>query len=269
MPCSRTTFVSCVLALRVSSTLIASDETCVQADQRLAPLAAAATRPTGEPIPLAKRYCPSQPPLRWGCQSIAAEVKVSTTCSRPWTRTGTAPGASALEGKPFFVTGLVRSRPRASVLTSLRYVFPDASLSAYASAGRAAASSARPAGPNEAPLRGRATTRSFPPRPASASQEPSSASSRTLVRPCPSTTSPAMTAFPGGTRPTPENVQPEEPRLAMTTSRPERNATRGVPSGATARKPRPAVGATISARAGEGRAASARPLASPIHANLT
>src|SRR5919108_481168 len=51
MPWSITTFVSCVSALDVSSTLMPSEASCVQADQSIPPLAAAPTRPLGVPRP--------------------------------------------------------------------------------------------------------------------------------------------------------------------------------------------------------------------------
>src|SRR5512146_1387609 len=122
IPWSSTVAVSWVEALSVRRTLIESDESSVQADQRLSPDAAAPTRPTGEPSLLANTYWPIQPPFFRGCQSIAAAVYVSTTWRRPRTSTGAAPGASSLGGNPAFVTDRARSLPLRSVVTRRRNV---------------------------------------------------------------------------------------------------------------------------------------------------
>jgi hypothetical protein len=221
IPCSRITFVSCVAELWLRKTLIVSEDSWVQADQRLAPEAAAATRPVGDPSGLEKRNWPTHEPFRCGCQSIAPEVKVSTTWRRPRTSTGAAPGASELDGKPAFVMPIVRKRPRLSDVTSRRNDFPELNRSAYANAGRPAESSVSPAGPKEAPFRGLATTRTGPPERPRASQEPPSAWTRTLVRPCRSITSPDTKARPVGTRPARrEDQRPPAVRRATVTSLP-------------------------------------------------
>src|SRR5262249_22098566 len=178
-------------------------------------------------------------------------------------------GRKTLEGTRPSGTRGVANRPRPSVVTSRSQVLPDGFLSAYANAGRPAASSVRPAGPNESRLGGRTTTRSFPPRLDSAIQEPFSASTSTLVRSRPSTTRPARTGLVPGTRPARTDSQPPPVRRATTTSRPDVNATRGDPSRATASSAWLLLGATISALATPGRARAARPVPSQIHANLT
>src|SRR5262249_3757506 len=101
------------------------------------------------------------------------------------------------------------------------------------------------------------------------SQEPFSASTSTLDRPRLSATRPARTGLLPGTVPTRANFQPALDRRATTTSRPEKNATRGDPSGAAASIASPFVGATTSALARPGRARSAIAAAKPIHADLT
>ena len=120
MPLSTAVNVDCVSALSVRSTIGPSPVISVHDDQRFAPVTAAPTLPCGEPERLAKRNWPSQPPPRFGPQSIAASVYVSTTCKVRRTSTGAAPGTSVLAGKPPLVIACVRRRPRASVVASRR-----------------------------------------------------------------------------------------------------------------------------------------------------
>src|SRR4051795_2745084 len=100
MPWSSAVAVDCVSALRLRSTASVSPATSVHADQRPELLAAEATRPAGVPLSLANTNCPSQPPPLFGPQSMAASVYVSTTCSRPRTNHGAAPGTKPLAGEP-------------------------------------------------------------------------------------------------------------------------------------------------------------------------
>src|SRR6266536_499254 len=255
MPWGTTVFVSCVSALSVSRTLQVSGYSCVHADHSARPAAAAPTRPAGVPKRLAKRYWPIQPPFFCGCQSIAAEVYVSTTWRRPLTSTGTAPGAISLSGNPAFVTACVRRRPRAFVVTSRRYVLPELRRSAYAIAGRPAASSVRPAGPKDPPAGARATTRSRD-RVPRASQAPASSSTSAVQAPARLTTSPATAAFEDGTRPGRATDQPAAPRLATYRSWAKTSPTYGVPSRPTERNGCSAESGTTSAAPGEGRASA-------------
>src|SRR3954465_1525661 len=120
MPWSSAVAVACVAALTLSRTLSVPDDSSVHADQSPELVEAAPISPAGVPPRLAKRNCPSQPPPALGPQSIALSVYVSTTCSRPRTSTGAAPGEKTLDGKPPFVIPCVRRWPRASLVTRRR-----------------------------------------------------------------------------------------------------------------------------------------------------